>query len=282
MNPWKHLTHGPGTDFERLLLDSARSDAAPLASRQHVAARLGIDLARIEASAALHPAPAQDAVRIIQAALEPARAGALVKCTLIAVIGGLFAANATSEVEVIGASMAMAEVHAAEVAPPVLLEAAPAAMPNESTAAENTPKPAAANLARPQGPRARKPVPAASVAASDGVDGDTSAADPLLLEVSHLDRVRAALGSGRTLEALRVLDAYETRFPRGALQLEAAVLRVRTLERAGRFAHAARLARAALELPGSKRYRAELTRVGGSEGTRRDKGVSNSTLREPR
>ena len=56
-----------------------------------VAARLGIDLARIDASATpLRLEPASDTVVLAKTGLEPASTGALVKCTLIAVIGGLY------------------------------------------------------------------------------------------------------------------------------------------------------------------------------------------------
>jgi len=172
--------------------------------------------------------------------------------------------------------MATEEV-AAPAVPAPLIE--PATVP-ESTASEKAPE--LPNRPRTSAPRGRKPVTPA-VEAPSGVEQEATLVDPLMLEVRELDRVRAALGSGRTLEALRTLDTYETKFPHGALRLEAAVLRVRTLERAGRFAHAARLARAALELPGSERYRPELTRVaGGSENTPLDKDEQRSTLKGSR
>lgn len=290
MNPWTRLTDGAGTEFERLLLDSAQDDAAPLASRQHVAAQLGVDLARVEASAALmRSAPVSNAVGLTKAGLEPASAGALAKCTLIAVIGGLSAFSARSEVEVVSAPMVEVRMATEEVAAPAEVAAArvpaaliePAMVPESTESTRTLTAPEPPNRPRKSVPRGRKPVTVA-VDAPNGVEPEATLVDPLVLEVRELDRVRSALGSGRTLEALRTLDTYETKFPRGALRLEAAVLRVRTLERAGRFAHAARLAREALELPGSERYRSELTRVAGGEDTQLDKDEQRSTLKGSR
>jgi hypothetical protein len=284
MNPWTRLTDGAGTEFERLLLDSAQSDRVPLASREHVAARLGVDLARIAASGALAPSAARDAVSLTRTGLEPASAGALVKCTLIAVIGGLSAVSATSEVEAVGTPL-FHEVRSAEAALPaapeaVMIESAPVP---RSTPLEKTTKLAEpAHRSRTTVKSARKPVAPPKINAENGLEAASTVTDPLLLEVAQLDGVRAALGSGRTRQALRALDEYAAKFPRGALQLEATLLRVRTLERAGRFAHAAELARGALELPGSERYRSELARVAGAEGTPLDKTEHRSTLRESR
>jgi hypothetical protein len=283
MNSWTRLTDGAGTEFERLLLDSAQSDLAPLESRQHVAARLGIDLARIEASAALmRPAPAVDAVSL--AKTGPASTGALVKCTLIAVIGGLSAVSATSQVEAVSTPLVLevqiAQVTAPPAHPAAMIEAA--TVPNLTAFEQTTMLAEAAPRSRASLARTRTPTAALKVDTENGVDAQSSATDPLLLEVARLDRARAALGSGRTLEALRALDEYAASFPRGALQLEATLLRVRALERAGRFAHAAQLARRALDLPGSERYRAELNRATGREGEQLDKVVPASTLEEAR
>jgi hypothetical protein len=110
---------------------------------------------------------------------------------------------------------------------------------------------------------------------------DTSAAQ-LLAEVKQLDRVRSALDSAKVQAALGELDAYDARFPRGVLALEAVVLRVRALARAGQFAVAARVARHALTLSGSERYRSELVRLVGDEVTSVDKVQRARTLEAPR
>lgn len=281
MNHWTRLTDESGTKFERLLLDSAQIDRVPPASRQHVAARLGIDLARIDASAALvRSTPASESASLAKAGLEPASAAALVKCTLIAVIGGLSAVSTTSQVEAVSAPI-MTEVRTAASVPapaPTAVMSERTTAPQAATSDESVRpgEPLAPTLVR----RARKPAAAAKVEPA-GVHSE-NATDPLLLEVEQLDRVRAALGTGRTVDALHAIDEYEARFPRGALRLEASVLRIRTLERAGRFANAARLARSVLELSGSERYRSELVRVANGEGTRGDKGERGSTLEESR
>ena len=243
---------------------------------------LGIDPARVGAAAAVAAPPRSP----IHAGLKPTSAGALVKYTLIAVVGGLSAVSANSEAEPAAAPLELRQPQ--QLAPEAVSSAplelrAPVVDSRPTQPARTSPEPrvwarrvesARGSLARDRA--ASAPPPAAHVPSpSQGV------IDPLLLEVQQLDRVRAALGAGRSLAALGELDAYDARFPRGELTLEAAVLRVRALTRAGRFAIAARLARSALELPGSERYRSELgRRVDGEDDV--DKLGSASTLKEPR
>ena len=59
-------------------------------------------------------------------------------------------------------------------------------------------------------------------------------------QVVELDRARRALGDGDAATALKRLDVYEARFPRGALRDEADVLRVEALLAAGDRAGAVR------------------------------------------
>lgn len=58
--------------------------------------------------------------------------------------------------------------------------------------------------------------------------------EALRLELQQLDRARAALAAGRATEALATLDTYSRSTPRGALTLEAEVLRIDALARSGR------------------------------------------------
>lgn len=60
-------------------------------------------------------------------------------------------------------------------------------------------------------------------------------------EVQALDAVRVAVGRGDTATALRLLEAFDARFPRPRLGPEAAVLRVEVLVAAGRTDEARRL-----------------------------------------
>ena len=59
-----------------------------------------------------------------------------------------------------------------------------------------------------------------------------------------LDEARKALGSGDAPRALSLINAYHWKFPRGSLGIEATVLRIDALQRAGRAGEAKRRARA--------------------------------------
>jgi len=59
-------------------------------------------------------------------------------------------------------------------------------------------------------------------------------------ELAMLDQARGAIRSGEPAEALSILDAYRSRFPRGAMGPEASILRVEALVRAGDRAGAER------------------------------------------
>ena len=109
----------------------------------------------------------------------------------------------------------------------VTTQAVPAAeAPEESAPPEPDPEPATASplVAKP---RTAKPTLAEELAA---VDAASSA-------------LRAGDGSG----AMRLLDEYARRFPRGRLRLEAAVLRVEALAKTGQRAEAARRAKSFLK-----------------------------------
>lgn len=63
-------------------------------------------------------------------------------------------------------------------------------------------------------------------------------------EVRALDSVRSALSAGQPSVALSRLSDYSQTFPKGALRMEAAVLRVKALAAAGRTQEASRRAQA--------------------------------------
>jgi predicted Zn-dependent protease len=72
---------------------------------------------------------------------------------------------------------------------------------------------------------------------------DHASAAGLNEELGLLDQARAAIRQGRPNEALARLDEHSTRFPKGALSLEAQVLRVQGLAAAGRTEEASRRAK---------------------------------------
>ena len=64
-------------------------------------------------------------------------------------------------------------------------------------------------------------------------DARAAASGALSAELGVLDVARSKLGAGDARGALAVLDEYARTFPRGRLGLEAEVLRIDALSRAG-------------------------------------------------
>lgn len=91
-------------------------------------------------------------------------------------------------------------------------------------------------------PRAPSIEPAAPAATPAAPAATPSPAARLTDETKTLGAIRASLHKNDTREALRLLDSYETEFPRGVLAEEAEVLRIETLVRAGDKEEAARRA----------------------------------------
>ncbi len=76
--------------------------------------------------------------------------------------------------------------------------------------------------------------------------GNVRALASLAPELDLLDRARSLLDSGRLDAALSLLDSYDSRFPAGTLAPEARVIRIQTLLRSGKRAHAVELGSAFL------------------------------------
>jgi hypothetical protein len=293
MNGWMKPRSGGALDFEQRLLDSARDDAASGEARARIATALGIDLARVDASGATNRVlgarhDARPRVRV-----DGARLDILIKYTLIGVAGGLVALGASSaarrESGAIASDVAVIEGTPAVATPAKAAESLSERDDFRPRADEGAldslvaPTSETGRLAEParsrgtakgtdaQPGRAAHTAPKAGTSTRhDQTEGDSASngnasADQLLREVKQLDRVRAALDAAQTQRALTELDRYDARFPRGALEIEAIVLRVRALQRAGQFALATRLARHAVAMPGNEQYRFELERLVNTE-----------------
>jgi hypothetical protein len=87
-----------------------------------------------------------------------------------------------------------------------------------------------------------KAMPVARVAKPEA----SSKVDSVAVELGVIDGVRAALARGDTNGALSRLDGYAKAYPRGRLALEAEVLRIDALARAGQGAAASKRAEAFL------------------------------------
>jgi hypothetical protein len=98
------------------------------------------------------------------------------------------------------------------------------------------PKPVAATRAAPARTTEPEPAPAP-------VPRTPRTSDALAAELRALEEARAAFVGGDPTRALRLLDVYTARFPRGSLGTEATVLRIETLAKRGDRAQAARLGR---------------------------------------
>jgi hypothetical protein len=75
--------------------------------------------------------------------------------------------------------------------------------------------------------------------------------------------VRSRLAAGGAEQALALLEAYERATPRGALRLEAEVLRIDALSRSGRLAQAAQRAKLFLHRHPSSVLAARVRRIVG-------------------
>jgi hypothetical protein len=115
--------------------------------------------------------------------------------------------------------------------------------PAEGMSIDLTPSPKSASAPRD---RARGPVRARNKAETAPESGAALASDSLAEEVRMLRSARAALDRGDPMQALRLVDAHETRFHRGTLYEERLAARVLALCALGR-ADAARAAAQELE-----------------------------------
>jgi len=102
------------------------------------------------------------------------------------------------------------------------------------TAPAVAPPPAPARAVVPREPvRSEENVVPPPAAPAPKVDSRTTSANALAAELGALDAARTRLSSGDATGALAKLDDYARAYPRGRLVLEAEVLRIDALSRAG-------------------------------------------------
>jgi RNA polymerase sigma-70 factor (ECF subfamily) len=119
-------------------------------------------------------------------------------------------------------------------APHAAVVSARAATPARTPALPAEPPPAdSAAIVSVDEPAPSRKLPGGKTTTPSGLRAP-SANEALRAELQQLDRARAALAGGRASEALATLDAYARSTPRGALRLEAEVLRIDALARSGR------------------------------------------------
>jgi hypothetical protein len=213
---------GEANEFERELLGSWGTEQPSEAARAKVLGMVGLGAGAIAATAVAGKAGATVGGSIAPK-VGAVGATALAKWLAVGALGFV----------TVGATVAYVR-HARREVPPAPVVTAPVA--TSAPAPEAAPARAGADVASPVAPEA----PARGTP-SPHRDRATRAADPALGEqVAALDRARRALGDGDAVGALRDLDDYQSRFPRGALAEEAEVLRVEALLAEGDRASAAR------------------------------------------
>jgi hypothetical protein len=147
-------------------------------------------------------------------------------------VGGVYAVRSVST-----SSAPADRTQPARVDPPAAASASPAAT---GAPAETSPGDDGVSNAPPL-PTVLAP-PRATTGSRTAPTTPASAASPLAAETAALDAARAALRSHRPADALRALDSYDAKFPRGVLAPEAMVMRIEALVGVGDRAGAQRLA----------------------------------------
>jgi hypothetical protein len=233
------LLSGETSEFEKQLLSSWETEQPSEAARERVLAMVGVGIAAGAGGAT------------IAAKVGGAGAGSIAPKAGAAVAGALTKWLAVCAVGVVSAGATLAYVRHVRRDAPAILDKAAHDRESEARAAPSLPLNAPPQVeATP--PRASEPVAAATTPEPAGrstvvqrrgpPEKGTHPSDPALGEqVSAIDRARRALGDGNAAGALRELDDYESRFPRGALGEEAEALRVEALLAEGDRAAAARV-----------------------------------------
>ncbi len=258
---FKPLLHEDADDFERALLDSAADDELPpRGARDRAMAAVGLVPTVVDAP--VGPAPTSGgtpsgmlAPRWLVLAATVVAGSAVIATSWRpldtpdgARTAGAAPSNESAKEEARGRVAVGGAENVLPISAPSLgvteAEAAaaptitPNALPNarhERTAAVPTAR-RAPDHARVESDHARvESVP------RRGADDDALARETLLV-----DEARRAVASGDPTRALRLLDAHDRDFSPAAFALDAAVLRIEALERAGRTADADRLAQAFL------------------------------------
>ena len=230
------LLDGDGDDFERRLLGSALDDRGSQAARARALAVFTGTGATVLAATSVAKASVAAAPTSVAAASVPKlTAGALLKWIGTGVVAGTLSAGGIHAV-VVGSRaipppnlLQPAARHPIALAEPRSVsgvEAPPAAA--VPTPAASTPQPHAKPAEPPaMTSGAEAPVP------SQAAFPVESSSPRLRDELVALERVRQALRSGNAAAAVAGLDAYESRFPDGALSREATVLAVEARLAAG-------------------------------------------------
>ena len=208
----RRLTEEGVDSLQKQLLNVGRSYRASSQTRARTAAALGIGLVPLAATSKAAAASASPFAKIATVGLVATSASFLAYRAFLP-------ADTAAPVE-----SAVLTAQVSNPAPP------PAAAPAEPT------KPAspAAVIATEE---TAAPVVQPPVVNNAPVSAPRTS-DALSAELARLDGARKKLAAGQATAALDTLDAYGREFPRGSLRLEASVLRIEALAKAGRTSEA--------------------------------------------
>jgi hypothetical protein len=228
-DPKRLLEEGP-TELERSLLKAVSAEVPSHEHRMRVREAMGLGAG---------PAPASAAPT---ASMGPGKMA----------IFGVVAAGA------IAALLLLGKTHKASIAP-----SAPA--PQEVAEAPTPPQtPVAAEPAMPAPPLAEATDPAAAPRTVHHAPSPAAAASSDIREqIRLIDEARSAVAAHDAASAIRTLDQYRSKFPGGALEQEATVLRIEALDQKGDHALAASMARAFLTRNPASAHAKRLERIAG-------------------
>lgn len=222
------LRAGTPHAFDRSLLESAQDDRAPEGAEARALAALGIGaVATGAALVASHvtgaPPAAATASKVATAVvLKWVAVGVVVSAVPLAYVAGTRKERPPEA----STPAARSSTPSATVSSIANVEAPVPAVEPSAVASVEPPAPSASARSSP-------PVAAPSARATP-----VRTADTLSAELDLLDRTRAALSGHDAAEARRLLDEYESRYPRGMLREEAELASIETLVAGGRTADA--------------------------------------------
>ncbi len=240
MTDFKRLLEGDGSDFERRLLASVRSER-PAAKLRHrmwtviVLGQVGVGTTGFSAAAA-----------------------SLTKLGLITVLASaLSGQSATADSSRLSPALSSATPTLSQ---PMLHPTQPARAPAPEAADAKDVAPSLSPVSdATEGARLVARRPAASTPAVPESTPDKKA--NLALEIQLLDQVRSRLGAHDSEGAFAGLRRYREEFPQGTFRQEASVLRIETLASSGRRELASRQAKAFMAAHPKSPYVARLRRV---------------------
>lgn len=222
------------TPLEKILLDASRAELPSEEHKTKLRAALGIGLPLsvppppVSTTTPVQPAPAAPVASsptAAPAAAVAANSGAALKVALG--VGALALAGA------------FAFLRTGDAPPP-----APAKAPVAAKAVEAAPAPAAPALQEaPPEVSPLPPVEQAAPARGGRSDSSASAAEDLSEQIKMIEAARAGVAAGDPQAALKALNAYGAKFPRGSFGQEATVLRIRAVDQSGDSARATAMAK---------------------------------------